>query len=98
VEQAELLGLAVLEAVCAGVLPITSDVPAFVEIMNALGLQEWVCPEGDVSSLRRSLDRLGSWDASQVTSLVLQAQAKLAECFAWDDYFERLCVACGAEP
>lgn len=98
VEQAELLGLVVLEAVCAGVLPVTSDVPPFVEIMDALGLGAWVCPEGDASSLRRALDRLGTLEEAEVVSLVAMAQATLAERFAWDDYFERLCAACGARP
>ena len=41
IEQPELLGLVLCEALRDGTLPVASDVPAFVEVMTAIGLGDW---------------------------------------------------------
>src|SRR6185295_18828738 len=59
IEQPELLGLVLCEALRDGTLPVASDVPAFVEVMGAVGLAEWTFREGDAGTLRQHMHRLG---------------------------------------
>lgn len=90
IEQPELLGLVLCEALRDGTLPITSDVPAFVEVMTAVGLGEWTFPEGDAAALRCRLDRLAGLDCAQRTEWLSTARTALARRFAWDDYWPRV--------
>lgn len=90
VEQPELLGLVLCEALRDGTLPIASDVPAFVEVMTTLGLADWTFSEGDPTSLRGRLDRLNRLDDGERREHLTRARAALRREFSWDDYWPRV--------
>jgi glycosyltransferase involved in cell wall biosynthesis len=90
IEQPELLGLVLCEALRDGTLPIASDVPAFVEVMTTLGLADWTFSEGNPASLRNRLDRLNGLDDSARREQLSAARDALTREFAWDDYWPRV--------
>lgn len=90
IEQPELLGLVLCEALRDGTLPVASNVPAFVEVMNALGLGDWTFTEGDAHALRRRLDRLSALDGSERQQQLDTARHALLRQFSWDDYWPRV--------
>lgn len=89
-DQPELLGLVILEAVAHGVLPIASDIPSFREICEALGLEQWLYPERDAEALRHHLRTAQALSPSQRCRIVRDAAARLTEGYLWDDYWLRL--------
>lgn len=89
-EQAELFGLVLLEAVAAGVLPIASDLPSFREIMESLGLSEFIYPQRDASSLRELLTRVGDLSRPTLESILREAQSKMREAYLWETYWPRI--------
>jgi glycosyltransferase involved in cell wall biosynthesis len=90
IEQPELLGLVLCEALRDGTLPVASDVPAFVEVMTAVGLGDWTFAEGDSQALRRRLDTLGTLDGNERQARLYEARQALRREFAWDDYWPRV--------
>ncbi len=90
IEQPELLGLVLCEALRDGTLPVASDVPAFVEVMTAIGLGDWTFAEGDAGALRRRLDRLSALDDGERRQRLAAAREALVRGFAWDDYWPRV--------
>jgi glycosyltransferase involved in cell wall biosynthesis len=92
IEQPELLGLVLCEALRDGTLPVASDVPASREVMGAVGLCEWTFREGDALALRDRLSRLASMPHDARRERLLAARTVLAAQFAWDDYWPRVCA------
>jgi glycosyltransferase involved in cell wall biosynthesis len=90
IEQPELLGLVLCEALRDGTLPVASDVPAFVEVMGAVGLADWTFREGDAAALRRHMLRLGSMSDDERSERLNAARDALLARFAWDDYWLRV--------
>ena len=90
IEQPELLGLVLCEALRDGTLPVASDVPAFVEVMTAIGLGDWTFAEGDAAALRDRLDRLSALDDDERRQHLTAAREALVRRFAWDDYWPRV--------
>jgi len=94
IEQAELFGLVVLEAVASGVLPVTSDIPPFVEVMDGMSLSEWVYPQGRSDALRVLLDRVKVMPQAEYVATVRRAQQAVRERFTWEGYWRRACEEC----
>jgi glycosyltransferase involved in cell wall biosynthesis len=90
IEQPELLGLVLCEALRDGTLPVASDVPAFREVMGAVGLQDWTFHEGDAAGLRSCMGRLSAMAPDDRQTRIQAARAALAARFAWDDYWPRV--------
>jgi glycosyltransferase involved in cell wall biosynthesis len=90
IDQPELLGLVLCEALRDGTLPIASDVPAFVEVMATLGLAEWTFAERNPLALRDRLNRLNRLDEGERQDQLSRARAALRREFAWDDYWPRV--------
>jgi len=95
IEQAELLGLVLIEAVAAGVLPIASDVPPFPEVMEHLGLAEYVYPQRDGAALNGILQRYETLGDDNRIQLRRAAQTRLRENYLFDDYWHRIRAAIG---
>jgi glycosyltransferase involved in cell wall biosynthesis len=90
IEQPELLGLVLCEALRDGTLPVASDVPAFVEVMHALGLDDWTFAERSPHALRHRLDRLSALGDHERRVLLDEARQALVREFSWDDYWPRV--------
>lgn len=90
IEQPELLGLVLCEALRDGTLPVASDVPASVEVMTLLGRREWTYLEGEPSSLRAQLERLGALDGRHRAQQLADGRRALLREFCWDDYWHRV--------
>lgn len=89
-DQPELLGLVILEAVACGVLPIVSDIPSFREVATTLGLEEWIYPERDVAALRATLGRAAALPADDRHEILRTARGAVERSYLWDDYWTRL--------
>ncbi|MEQ1756763.1 MAG: glycosyltransferase [Vicinamibacterales bacterium] len=92
IEQPELLGLVLCEALRDGTLPVASDVPAYREVMGSVGLTDWTFHEGDTQGLRGCLSRLAALPANGRRERITAARESLAAKFAWDDYWPRVCA------
>ena len=90
IEQPELLGLVLCEALRDGTLPVSSDVPAFREVMSAVGLSHWTFHEGDAASLRDRMGRLSNLPADERREQLVAARSTLVARLAWDDYWPRV--------
>jgi glycosyltransferase involved in cell wall biosynthesis len=90
IEQPELLGLVLCEALRDGTLPVSSNVPAFTEVMGAVGLSDWTFPEGNSDALRADMRRLALMGADERRERLESARAALLKNFAWDDYWPRV--------
>jgi glycosyltransferase involved in cell wall biosynthesis len=90
IEQPELLGLVLCEALRDGTLPVSSNVPAFAEVMGAVGLSDWTFPEGNSDALRADMRRLALMDDGERRERLESARAALLKHFAWDDYWPRV--------
>lgn len=88
--QVELLGLVIMEAVARGTLPITSDIPPFMEIMLKLGLADLTYPEGDPAALRALLDRTRAMPQDEYESRWKLAREGLCANYLWDSFAQRL--------
>jgi glycosyltransferase involved in cell wall biosynthesis len=97
-EQPELLGLVIVEAIAHGVLPIASDIPSFREICETLGLERWLYPERDSAALRDLLLAVQALSPSQRCRIVRDAAERLAHGYLWDDYWLRLTARDSASP
>ena len=90
IDQPELLGLVILEAIAQGVLPIASDIPSVREICGGLGLEQWLYPERDAEALRERLRAVNALSPDQRYRIVRDAATRLAHGYLWDDYWLRL--------
>ncbi len=90
IDQPELLGLVLCEALRDGTLPVSSDVPAFREVMGVLGLAQWTFPEGDAAALRLRMARLSTLPSDQRHDALVAARTALCARLAWDDYWPRV--------
>jgi len=97
-DQPELLGLVILEAIAHGVLPIVSDIPSFREICEHLGLEQWIFPERNSEALRDLLLTVQAMSPSQRCCIVRAAAERLAHGYLWDDYWLRLTTRISASP
>jgi glycosyltransferase involved in cell wall biosynthesis len=97
-DQPELLGLVIMEAIAHGVLPIASDIPSFREICEHLGLERWLYPERDSAALRDLLLAVQALSPSQRCRIVRDAAERLAHGYLWDDYWLRLTTRNSASP
>lgn len=93
VPQAELLGLVVFEAIGSGVLPVTSDIPSFHEVMTKLGLARFIYKARDAGDLNRVLRSIGCLPAGSRRTLVRNAAETIAHNYSWDDYWTRVVTA-----
>lgn len=90
IEQAELLGLVVIEAVAAGVQPITSDIRPFREVMEKLGLEDFTYPQRDSAALEQTLRRYESFSTERQMELRARARERMQRHFLFDDYWHRV--------
>ena len=90
IEQPELLGLVLCEALRDGTLPVSSDVPAFREVMGTVGLSDWTFHEGDPHALRECMSRLSDLSVDQRCEQLVAARSALVDRLAWDDYWPRV--------
>ena len=95
IEQAELLGMVLLEAVAADVLPVSSDLPPFREVMEKLGLEEFIYPQRDSAALEKILRRYESFTPERQAELRRRAHGRMLEHFLFDDYWQRVSRATG---
>ena len=91
IEQAELLGLVILEGIINNLLPIVSDIPPFRWIMEETGLGEYVFPEGDNASLRKKIEKATHLTIQEKTTLLRFAKKVVADNFSWETYWPRVC-------
>jgi glycosyltransferase involved in cell wall biosynthesis len=89
-DQPELLGLVILEAIANGVLPICSDIPSFREICEALGIERWLYPERDSAALRELVRAAAELAPEARRRIVRTAAERLENMYLWDDYWVRL--------
>jgi glycosyltransferase involved in cell wall biosynthesis len=90
IEQPELLGLVLCEALRDGTLPVASVVPDFGEVRGAVGLGDWTFKEGSATDLRRHVQRLGEMSDEERGERLHAARGALLERFAWDDFWPRV--------
>lgn len=88
-DQVELLGLVLLEAVAAGKLAIASNIPSFSEILENLELKDFLYEEGNAADLQKLLDRVRHMPKAEIVHRIQIAQQKLEEHYLWDDYWTR---------
>ncbi|MDQ6700974.1 MAG: hypothetical protein M3Z36_12410 [Acidobacteriota bacterium] len=88
--QAELLGLVILEALAQFCLPIASDLPPFVEVMENLGLGAWIYPQRNSGALAQLLQKVRMWEPSELIQSVTQARERMIDQYDWDTYWPRL--------
>jgi glycosyltransferase involved in cell wall biosynthesis len=89
-DQPELLGLVILEAIANGVLPICADIPSFREICAALGIDRWLYPERDSAALRDLVRAAAELGPEARRRIVRAAARRLEGAYLWDDYWLRL--------
>jgi glycosyltransferase involved in cell wall biosynthesis len=90
VPQAELLGLVLMEALAVGTLPVASDVPSFNEVMNKLGLKDFVYPQRSAQHLEAILKDVLAMNPILRQQIVRGAQKELERFYLWDDYWVRV--------
>ncbi|MDQ6664559.1 MAG: glycosyltransferase [Acidobacteriota bacterium] len=93
-EQAELLGLVIFEALAQCCLPIASALPPFVEAMRNLGLGDWVYPQRDIAKLGELLRAAQALGSSEFLRIIDDARAELPRHYEWDTYWTRVTAAC----
>jgi glycosyltransferase involved in cell wall biosynthesis len=90
IDQPELLGLVLLEAVARGVLPVASDIPPFRRIMEDIGLADFLYPERDVAKLNELLRSIADGSPALRQQRVMHAKDLLQKTYLWDDYWLRV--------
>ncbi len=88
--QAELLGLVIFEALAQFCLPITSDLPPFVEVMRDLGLSSWIYPQRDSGALAGLLQEVRKLDTPEFARFIAGARERMMNGYDWDTYWPRL--------
>ncbi len=95
VEQAELLGLVIFEALALNTLPITSNIAPFREVMAKLGLADLLYEESDPESLRQRIEYFRSLSSIQLAARLEHARQEMIRHYLWDDYWARVKTAIG---
>ncbi|RMF42630.1 MAG: glycosyltransferase [Planctomycetota bacterium] len=90
IEQAELFGLVLLEAVASGTLAVASDIPSFREVMTTLGLDDFLYEERNPQQLREILIQIEGMPAGERDSRLRVARERLRANYLWDDYWSRV--------
>jgi glycosyltransferase involved in cell wall biosynthesis len=94
-EQAELLGLVIFEALALNTLPITSNIPPFQEVMDKLGLADLLYEVSDPESLRHRIEYFRSLPSVQLAGMLEHARHEMIRHYLWDDYWHRVKTAIG---
>jgi glycosyltransferase involved in cell wall biosynthesis len=89
-EQSELLGLVLLEALLNNTIPISSSQPALEEVMNALDLNDFVYPERNSLLLRNKMKLVNSLSKDDYIEIINKARILLEEKFLWNDFWPRI--------
>jgi glycosyltransferase involved in cell wall biosynthesis len=95
IEQAELLGLVIFEALALSTLPITSNVASFREVMSKLDLTDLLYEAGQAESLRQRIEYFRSLSAAQLAARLDHARQQMVKHYLWDDYWARVKTAVG---
>ncbi len=95
VEQAELLGLVIFEALALNTLPITSNIGPFQEVMSKLDLADLVYEASDAESLRERIEYFRSLTSAQLAARLEHARQEMIAHYLWDDYWARVKTAVG---
>lgn len=90
IEQAELLGLVIFEALALSTVPIVSNIPPFREVMSKLGLAEFLYEAGNASCLRERMSYLRSLSSARLSASVETAREQMARHYLWDDYWGKV--------
>lgn len=90
IDQAELFGLVLLEAIALGVLPVASDIPSFREIMKQVDLEELVYAERDADELKAILNRIEKMSPIEYEERVEKAQEMVRKHYTWETYWQRV--------
>ncbi|GIW96692.1 MAG: hypothetical protein KatS3mg111_0025 [Pirellulaceae bacterium] len=90
IEQAELFGLVLLEAVASGTLVVASDIPSFREVMTTLELSDFLYEERNAQQLRQLLEWMERMPSGERSERLTNAQQRLREHYLWDDYWSRI--------
>ena len=90
VEQAELLGLVIFEALALNTLPITSNIAPFREVMAKLGLTDLLYEAGEPESLRQRIEYFRSLSSAQLAARLEHARQQMIKHYLWDDYWARV--------
>lgn len=90
IEQAELLGLVIFEALAVNTLPIVSNIPPFREVMSDLGLKDFLYEAGDSASLRERICYLRSVSPEALGSSLETARQCMIRRYLWDDYWAKV--------
>lgn len=94
-EQAELLGLVIFEALALNTLPITSDIPPFREIMEKLGLPDLLYEASEAASLAKRMEYFRSVAPAELATKLQHARQQMLKQYLWDDYWTRVKTAIG---
>ncbi|MEI9974596.1 MAG: glycosyltransferase family 4 protein [Ignavibacteriota bacterium] len=93
IEQAELLGIVLFEALASGTVPVSSNIGPFVEVMSNLGLNEFVYREGDSSDLALRIANYRRMRSEYIRDKVSHATNIIKRQYLWDDYWTRVKTA-----
>jgi glycosyltransferase involved in cell wall biosynthesis len=88
--HSELLGLVLLEALLNNTIPISSSQPALAEVMNALGLDDFIYPERDSVALNNKMKLVASLSQDKYMEVVNRGRSILEKKFLWDNFWPRL--------
>jgi glycosyltransferase involved in cell wall biosynthesis len=97
VEQAELLGLVIFEALALSTIPITSDIAPFREVMVKLGLTEFLYEAGEPEGLRQRIEYFRSLPSVELAVRLEHARQEMVRHYLWDDYWSRVKTAIGLQ-
>jgi glycosyltransferase involved in cell wall biosynthesis len=95
VEQAELLGLVIFEALALNTLPITSNIAPFREVMSKLDLADLLYEASDPESLRQRIEYFRSLPSVRLAARLEHARQEMIKLYLWDDYWARVKTAIG---
>jgi glycosyltransferase involved in cell wall biosynthesis len=98
IEQAELLGLVIFEALALNTLPITSNIGPFQEVMTKLGLADFLYEASNPESLHQQIDYFRSRPAPELAARLEYARQQMIAHYLWDDYWSRVKRAIGLYP
>ncbi|MDZ4797016.1 MAG: hypothetical protein SGI92_02555 [Bryobacteraceae bacterium] len=82
--------LVLLEALGSDTLPVASDFVPHLELMNSLGLSDFVFPAGRHDLLRNMIDRILAMPVEEVSMRKGKARARIRQSWLWDDYWFRV--------
>jgi glycosyltransferase involved in cell wall biosynthesis len=90
IEQSELLGIVLFEAVAQGKIPFVSNQPAFVEVMELFDGLQYVFPQNDAAALRSLFDKYEQLSADELMDTTRDMQQRLRKKGCFDNYWRRI--------